>query len=171
MYLLFNYYLITFIRCVYISKVFHENVHYTSRVRTCKMHFLHPSSPDCCKSELDLFSMNPTQISVSESNFISINPLHSITNTDVPLEFNIPGTSDQYLDPSNVFLYVKTKLTKPDGTDLPSGDDHIVYTESNFLYTCFTPVSYTHLRAHETPEHLVCRLLLEKKKKTKKKKI
>ena len=32
------------------------------------------------------------------------------------------------------------------------------------------PVSYTHLRAHETPEHLVCRLLLEKKKKNKKKK-
>eukprot|EP00658_Telonema_sp_P-2_P049013 TRINITY_DN37267_c0_g1_i2.p1 TRINITY_DN37267_c0_g1~~TRINITY_DN37267_c0_g1_i2.p1 ORF type:complete len:280 (-),score=79.38 TRINITY_DN37267_c0_g1_i2:80-919(-) len=28
-------------------------------------------------------------------------------------------------------------------------------------------VSYTHLRAHETPEHLVCRLLLEKKKKKK----
>eukprot|EP00658_Telonema_sp_P-2_P052032 TRINITY_DN40170_c0_g1_i1.p1 TRINITY_DN40170_c0_g1~~TRINITY_DN40170_c0_g1_i1.p1 ORF type:complete len:126 (-),score=26.59 TRINITY_DN40170_c0_g1_i1:16-393(-) len=35
-----------------------------------------------------------------------------------------------------------------------------------------TSVSYTHLRAHETPEHLVCRLLLEKKKKkTKKKRI
>src|SRR5678816_4796035 len=31
-------------------------------------------------------------------------------------------------------------------------------------------VSYTHLRAHETPEHLVCRLLLEKKKKKRKKK-
>eukprot|EP00658_Telonema_sp_P-2_P034085 TRINITY_DN24913_c0_g1_i2.p1 TRINITY_DN24913_c0_g1~~TRINITY_DN24913_c0_g1_i2.p1 ORF type:complete len:103 (+),score=32.20 TRINITY_DN24913_c0_g1_i2:81-389(+) len=30
-------------------------------------------------------------------------------------------------------------------------------------------VSYTHLRAHETPEHLVCRLLLEKKKKKNKK--
>eukprot|EP00658_Telonema_sp_P-2_P026744 TRINITY_DN20823_c0_g1_i1.p1 TRINITY_DN20823_c0_g1~~TRINITY_DN20823_c0_g1_i1.p1 ORF type:complete len:479 (+),score=99.89 TRINITY_DN20823_c0_g1_i1:266-1702(+) len=29
-------------------------------------------------------------------------------------------------------------------------------------------VSYTHLRAHETPEHLVCRLLLEKKKKRQK---
>src|SRR5678816_764692 len=27
----------------------------------------------------------------------------------------------------------------------------------------YEPVSYTHLRAHETPEHLVCRLLLEKK--------
>ena len=28
----------------------------------------------------------------------------------------------------------------------------------------FRPVSYTHLRAHETSLHLVCRLLLEKKK-------
>ena len=29
----------------------------------------------------------------------------------------------------------------------------------------YTPVSYTHLRAHETDSYLVCRLLLEKKKK------
>src|SRR5664279_5978598 len=29
------------------------------------------------------------------------------------------------------------------------------------------PVSYTHLRAHETDSYLVCRLLLEKKKKQK----
>src|SRR5678815_2622842 len=34
------------------------------------------------------------------------------------------------------------------------------------MTTIDTSVSYTHLRAHETPEHLVCRLLLEKKKKT-----
>ncbi len=31
-------------------------------------------------------------------------------------------------------------------------------------YPC-SPVSYTHLRAHETLSDLVCRLLLEKKKK------
>ena len=30
-----------------------------------------------------------------------------------------------------------------------------------------TAVSYTHLRAHETDSYLVCRLLLEKKKKRK----
>src|SRR5450756_2691990 len=33
-----------------------------------------------------------------------------------------------------------------------------------------SPVSYTHLRAHETRHDLVCRLLLEKKKKKKNKK-
>ena len=32
----------------------------------------------------------------------------------------------------------------------------------------YDPVSYTHLRAHETGRNLVCRLLLEKKKKQKK---
>eukprot|EP01016_Furgasonia_blochmanni_P006048 TRINITY_DN1240_c0_g1_i3.p1 TRINITY_DN1240_c0_g1~~TRINITY_DN1240_c0_g1_i3.p1 ORF type:complete len:110 (+),score=30.49 TRINITY_DN1240_c0_g1_i3:2-331(+) len=33
-------------------------------------------------------------------------------------------------------------------------------------YNPHVPVSYTHLRAHETDSYLVCRLLLEKKKKT-----
>eukprot|EP00658_Telonema_sp_P-2_P008287 TRINITY_DN13110_c0_g2_i1.p2 TRINITY_DN13110_c0_g2~~TRINITY_DN13110_c0_g2_i1.p2 ORF type:complete len:107 (-),score=19.58 TRINITY_DN13110_c0_g2_i1:30-350(-) len=42
-----------------------------------------------------------------------------------------------------------------------------------YCWVCTTPaphiqpVSYTHLRAHETPEHLVCRLLLEKKNNNK----
>src|SRR5678816_3782706 len=114
----------------------HTSPHYTSSDCSSKMHFLHPSSPDCCKSELDLFSVNPTQISVSESNFISINPVHAITNTDVPLEFNIPGTSDQYLDPSNVFLYLKVKLVNEDGSDLTE-TEHVVYPVSNFLFSCF----------------------------------
>src|SRR5678815_4706114 len=43
-----------------------------------------------------------------------------------------------------------------------------LYNGPEYLETYFAafkaglvPVSYTHLRAHETPEHLVCRLLLE----------
>ncbi len=31
------------------------------------------------------------------------------------------------------------------------------------VYGFRDPVSYTHFRAHETPDHRVCRLLLEKK--------
>ena len=37
------------------------------------------------------------------------------------------------------------------------------YRQRVGLADALIPVSYTHLRAHETPEHLVCRLLLEKK--------
>src|SRR5665811_2440680 len=41
------------------------------------------------------------------------------------------------------------------------------YTRNSSLpyHTLVCPVSYTHLRAHETVLDLVCRLLLEKKKK------
>ena len=43
----------------------------------------------------------------------------------------------------------------------PPGDDQTPSDEG----TGVTAVSYTHLRAHETVLDLVCRLLLEKKKK------
>ena len=41
----------------------------------------------------------------------------------------------------------------------------IVLFRMNSSLFSLTPVSYTHLRAHETDSYLVCRLLLEKKKK------
>src|SRR5660397_267994 len=44
------------------------------------------------------------------------------------------------------------------------------YEVANALVLCAVAVSYTHLRAHETKANLVCRLLLEKKKKIKKEK-
>ena len=47
-----------------------------------------------------------------------------------------------------------------------SYEHHSQFLKQNKRYA---PVSYTHLRAHETGRNLVCRLLLEKKKKKKKK--
>ena len=38
-----------------------------------------------------------------------------------------------------------------------------VWAKRKLTVTHQTPVSYTHLRAHETDSYLVCRLLLEKK--------
>lgn len=71
------------------------------------MLFPQPSSPDCCKSELDFFTMSPTQTSITDSNFKSVNPENSLTNVDMPVEFHIPDSSENYLDPSNSFLYLK----------------------------------------------------------------
>src|SRR5665647_3554068 len=42
---------------------------------------------------------------------------------------------------------------------------HITDLRYYYSHTSKEPVSYTHLRAHETDSYLVCRLLLEKKKK------
>eukprot|EP00658_Telonema_sp_P-2_P046773 TRINITY_DN35074_c0_g1_i1.p1 TRINITY_DN35074_c0_g1~~TRINITY_DN35074_c0_g1_i1.p1 ORF type:complete len:177 (+),score=73.23 TRINITY_DN35074_c0_g1_i1:2-532(+) len=43
--------------------------------------------------------------------------------------------------------------------------DNEEYINLQHRFMDILTVSYTHLRAHETPEHLVCRLLLEKKKR------
>src|SRR5678815_2504526 len=49
---------------------------------------------------------------------------------------------------------VKQHRHEDDVDDLREGDGW------KWIYNgAVTPVSYTHLRAHETPEHLVCRLL------------
>ena len=51
------------------------------------------------------------------------------------------------------------------------GDEAVRAFTMRFDGACpdtFEAVSYTHLRAHETGRNLVCRLLLEKKKKQKK---
>ena len=52
--------------------------------------------------------------------------------------------------------------------DVPVNADTIIDASVRMntpLMVGYTPVSYTHLRAHETVLDLVCRLLLEKKKK------
>ena len=61
----------------------------------------------------------------------------------------------------------------PPGTDLKHELEAFAAREkldAAFIITCvgsLTAVSYTHLRAHETVLDLVCRLLLNKKKKKK----
>src|SRR5450756_2966595 len=52
---------------------------------------------------------------------------------------------------------------------LPADRKHHVDVAENLEHGNDDPVSYTHLRAHETRHDLVCRLLLEKKKKKKSK--
>ena len=52
------------------------------------------------------------------------------------------------------------KKEKPKDWMLYNSDDENVSKTGN--WASIEAVSYTHLRAHETPEHLVCRLLLEK---------
>ena len=46
-----------------------------------------------------------------------------------------------------------------------SNKDRFLLLQSFPVCRGIFPVSYTHLRAHETDSYLVCRLLLEKKKK------
>src|SRR5665648_1193193 len=93
--------------------------------------------------------------------------LLSLTDTQLSELFpcRSASDSDRYEELASCFSYFKQQLLLPGGTREALWKEYLHTHPEGYGYT---PVSYTHLRAHETRHDLVCRLLLEKKnKKTK----
>ena len=63
--------------------------------------------------ELLLLSPIAIQNSIEKGQWIDVNPINNITLA--PIEFSI-SKCQEYLDLSQTFLYLKTKITKADGT-------------------------------------------------------
>ena len=101
------------------------------------MAFVHENSCECAKSELDLFTIPPTQTSIEMSTFCDYHPLTSLAD-GTPIEFEIGGTGDDYIDLANTFLYLKVKLRRADGTDLHADD--VVAPTNYILHGLFSQV-------------------------------
>ena len=83
------------------------------------MAFVHQESQECTKSELDLFTIPATQTSTTKRQWIEYHPLNNITDTG-PIEFNVSGTGEEYLELAKTQLFVKAKITKAKGDNLES---------------------------------------------------
>ena len=68
------------------------------------------------KSELDLFSVPATQITLQKGRWIAHEPVSSVGDCG-SIKFLSPGTED-YVDLSKTTLVVRAKVTKVDGADL-----------------------------------------------------
>ena len=101
------------------------------------MAFAHDMSCECTKSELDLFSVPPTQTSMEQGNWVEYHPLTTVTDGS-PIEFDITGSGEDYIDFANTALYVKAKVTKINGQDLD--DDAAVGPVNLFLHSLFSQV-------------------------------
>src|SRR5450756_1635183 len=91
-----------------------------------------------------------------------------VTIYDVGEEDGVPYMAMEYLEGATL-----TEITGEGPLSIPQATSIIEQVLSALSYAHghdvvhrdIKPVSYTHLRAHETRHDLVCRLLLEKKKK------
>jgi len=81
------------------------------------MAFVHEDSCECVKTELDLFFMPPTQTSVENGNSIEYHPLTTVGDGS-PIEFDMAGNGENYIDLANTMLYVQAKITKQNGSVL-----------------------------------------------------
>ena len=81
------------------------------------MAFVHKQSCEGVKSELDLFTVPPTQNSIVDSHVVEHQPMASL-DSGGPIEFLIPGSGDDYLDLANTMLHVQVKVTRANGDEL-----------------------------------------------------
>ena len=103
------------------------------------MSYVHPFSKRCDKSEIDLFSVPPTQQSLERGRWIDYAPLSSVENTDSPINFLVTGT-DEYIDLSKTILTVTGKIEKGDRSTLDGANQANVAPVNNFLHSLFKQV-------------------------------
>ena len=100
------------------------------------MSYVHPNSKRCDKSEIDLFSVPPTQLSLEKGRWIDYRPLSSVQNDDAAITFMISGT-DEYLDLSKTILVVEgTVETGVAGSPVSASQAPV----NNFLHSLFKQV-------------------------------
>jgi hypothetical protein len=85
------------------------------------MAFIHPQSCECTKSELDLFAVPGTQTAIESACVLEYSPVSAIAHM-LPLEFNVSGNGDSYIDINNIQLYVRAKITRANGNVIDQTD-------------------------------------------------
>lgn len=88
------------------------------------------NSEECAKSELDLFSVPPTQTAIEEGVWDTIQP-HQYFEESPIIRFDIPGTNQNYIDLSQTELHVTCKFK--------NGDKDVLVV-NNLLHSLFQQV-------------------------------
>ncbi|XP_011630070.1 uncharacterized protein F54H12.2-like [Pogonomyrmex barbatus] len=87
------------------------------------MSFLHTHSSECFTSELDLFSLPPTQTSIESSQWIYYKPVTSLAD-DAPIEF-VPGYGEDYLDLTHTMLSLRVRVESLPGPKTSAGGNKV----------------------------------------------
>lgn len=101
------------------------------------MAFLHNHTSECMTSELDIFSIPPTQTSIESSSYLHYKPVASLTdNSDAPIEFVVPSAGEHYLDLAHTMLYLQVKITPNHSLQ----ENVKVGPVNNFLHSLFNQI-------------------------------
>jgi hypothetical protein len=101
------------------------------------MALVHEQSCPCVKTELDLFTLPPTQTAIENGMWIEHQPLSTLSD-NAPIEFLVTGSSDDYIDVAHTYIYLKAKIVNNNGTNL--ADDANVAATNNWLHSIFSQV-------------------------------
>ncbi|GBM16061.1 hypothetical protein AVEN_163107-1 [Araneus ventricosus] len=81
------------------------------------MAYILKGSPECLKSEQELFHLPAIQTAIENGHLFEFHPLSNVFDGR-PVEFHISGSGEEYLDLSQTQLYLKAKILKGDGSPI-----------------------------------------------------
>ena len=117
------------------------------------MSFLHQKSCECVKTELDLFSLPPTQTSIENGKWVQYKPISTLTD-DSPIEFVVPGNGDEYTDLSQTMIHVTASIVKSTGVAITDdAEDKKVGPINNWLHSLFSQVDMSMNQKLVTPQN------------------
>ncbi|KAL6433571.1 hypothetical protein ACFW04_006573 [Cataglyphis niger] len=99
------------------------------------MSFLHTHSSEYLKSELDLFSLPPTQTSIESSQWIHYKPV-TLLSDDSPIEFVVPGHGEEYLNFTHTMLSLRVRVETASAENV-SPVNHLLYSIFNQIDVYF----------------------------------
>lgn len=117
------------------------------------MSFLHQKSCECVKTELDLFSLPPTQTSIESGKWVQYKPISTLTD-DAPIEFVVPGNGDEYTDLSQTMIQLTASIVKSNGTAVTTDEEaKTVGPVNNWLHSLFSQVDMFMNQKLVTPQN------------------
>ena len=101
---------------------------------------MHRESCMCGMDSLELFHVPPTNIALEDTKWKEYYPVSSTLSSDTaPIEFEIKGQGDEYVDLSQTYLQVLCKFTKENGQALTGGNDASTPV-NNILHSLFSEI-------------------------------
>lgn len=103
------------------------------------MSFLHTASAEALRTELDLWTIPPTQTVLEGGQWTPYKPINSIEQSNT-IQFCVPGTGHEYIDPAHTLLYIKCKIVNADGKDITDADKSDATIVNYALNSAFSQV-------------------------------
>ncbi|CAG9801635.1 unnamed protein product [Chironomus riparius] len=105
------------------------------------MAFLNIASKPSISSGADLFTVPPTNMTVTEGFFLEIRPTTplDLISSESAIEFNVPPCQKSYTDMGHTRLRVKAKIVCENGTPLPEGCNAALI--NNSLHSLFQQIN------------------------------
>ena len=102
------------------------------------------SSEECMKSELDIFTVPPTQSSIENGIWVNKEAENGFASDSGTVTFNIDALSDAYIDLSETYLSLKVSIRKKDVADNTKStefkEDDRIGPVNNFMHSMFSQV-------------------------------